>query len=533
MFQLGTCAFDPVRQLLCDAGGATLDLRAQALKVLQELIKAEGAVVAKAQLIEAVWPDVAVTDDSLVQCIVEIRNAIGDAAHDIVKTEHRRGYRLVMQAAPERTPVRLERRQPPPERVNGFDAHAAPAIAVMAFTALEADERSERLAQAFAGDLIAELSRQKGLRVIGRFSSFSLRGQGMSAKEVCQKLNAQYLVAGQVQFSETRIVWSLEMTDGPSDEIVWSERKQVSFADMEGETAALLTRIASSINANFVMFSYRKTLAQAPESLNAYDLCSRAMATMLRTTVESTREAQQLAAQAVQTYPQYARAWRTLAHSHSWDMVFCHTGQWSEFNVGQALGEVHRAIELDASQAAAFYTLSQLLTVNGQHQEALQAARQSLALAPGDQSALQFHSLALFFGGHIEESRAASEELLALTPIRQSHFLYSCGRTLLALGEHDAAILELQDSVAISPGNTQGRMALVVALHETGKLPQANEHFKALLAHSNGFDDNYFGLRWNAIPEVRERFVKALRGHGLQAASTVRQTRIRLVTPGS
>ena len=51
----------------------------------------------------AVWPGIAVTDDSLVQCIGEIRRAIGDEAHAVVRTVPRRGYRLVP-AAPSRRP---------------------------------------------------------------------------------------------------------------------------------------------------------------------------------------------------------------------------------------------------------------------------------------------------------------------------------------------------------------------------------------------------------------------------------------------
>jgi len=43
-------------------------------------------------LIKAVWPDSFVTDDSLVQCLVEIRRALGDEAQACIKTVPRRGY---------------------------------------------------------------------------------------------------------------------------------------------------------------------------------------------------------------------------------------------------------------------------------------------------------------------------------------------------------------------------------------------------------------------------------------------------------
>src|SRR5205807_2117312 len=51
-----------------------------------------GRLISKRELIEALWPDTAVTDDSLVQCLGEVRRALGDEAQQIIKTVPRRGY---------------------------------------------------------------------------------------------------------------------------------------------------------------------------------------------------------------------------------------------------------------------------------------------------------------------------------------------------------------------------------------------------------------------------------------------------------
>ncbi|WP_179214200.1 winged helix-turn-helix domain-containing protein, partial [Paraburkholderia caledonica] len=46
------------------------------------------------ELIQAVWRDVIVTDDSLVQCISELRSALGDHRQQVIRTVPRRGYML-------------------------------------------------------------------------------------------------------------------------------------------------------------------------------------------------------------------------------------------------------------------------------------------------------------------------------------------------------------------------------------------------------------------------------------------------------
>ena len=67
-------------------------LRPKAFDVLNYLIENHGRLVSKNELIKAVWPDSFVTDDSLVQCLMEVRRALGDEAQQIIKTVPRRGY---------------------------------------------------------------------------------------------------------------------------------------------------------------------------------------------------------------------------------------------------------------------------------------------------------------------------------------------------------------------------------------------------------------------------------------------------------
>ncbi len=74
-------------------GADEIRLRPKTFDVLTMLVRQAGQVVSKHRLIEAVWGDVAVTDDSLVQCLVEIRRALGEG-HFAIRTVRGRGYLL-------------------------------------------------------------------------------------------------------------------------------------------------------------------------------------------------------------------------------------------------------------------------------------------------------------------------------------------------------------------------------------------------------------------------------------------------------
>jgi DNA-binding winged helix-turn-helix (wHTH) protein len=76
------------------AGDRHIDLRPKAFEVLCYLARNAGRLVPKQELHEAVWPDVTVCDDSLVQCIRELRYKLGDDDRRLIKTVLRRGYLL-------------------------------------------------------------------------------------------------------------------------------------------------------------------------------------------------------------------------------------------------------------------------------------------------------------------------------------------------------------------------------------------------------------------------------------------------------
>ena len=69
-----------------------LKLRRKSFQVLCYLVERAGVLVPKEELLQAVWPDTFVTDDSLTKCLADIRRVLGAESEGIVKTVPRRGY---------------------------------------------------------------------------------------------------------------------------------------------------------------------------------------------------------------------------------------------------------------------------------------------------------------------------------------------------------------------------------------------------------------------------------------------------------
>src|SRR2546421_9764009 len=74
------------------AGDHEIDLRPKAFQLLTYLAANAGRLVPKQELMEAVWPNVVVSDESLEQCIRQLRRGLGAAHQRLAKTGPRRGY---------------------------------------------------------------------------------------------------------------------------------------------------------------------------------------------------------------------------------------------------------------------------------------------------------------------------------------------------------------------------------------------------------------------------------------------------------
>ncbi|HEY7245223.1 MAG TPA: transcriptional regulator [Xanthobacteraceae bacterium] len=74
--------------------GHEVPLRPKTFAVLSYLVENAGRLVSKDDIFAAVWPNLAVTDDTLVQSIGELRRELGDDGSRLIKTIPRRGYRF-------------------------------------------------------------------------------------------------------------------------------------------------------------------------------------------------------------------------------------------------------------------------------------------------------------------------------------------------------------------------------------------------------------------------------------------------------
>src|SRR5688572_25047209 len=96
VFRFGDFVLDGTQRRLLRSG-EDVYLPPKTFELLLHLLRNRGRVLSKDELLEAVWPDVNVVENTLAQRIREIREALGDGAHGarFIKTVPRVGYQFI------------------------------------------------------------------------------------------------------------------------------------------------------------------------------------------------------------------------------------------------------------------------------------------------------------------------------------------------------------------------------------------------------------------------------------------------------
>jgi DNA-binding winged helix-turn-helix (wHTH) protein len=90
----GGCRFDSVRGVLTNAEGEATALRPKTASLAETLLRRPRRLVTRGEILDAVWPGLFVTDDSITQCVGELRRAMGAEGAALLRTVPKRGYIL-------------------------------------------------------------------------------------------------------------------------------------------------------------------------------------------------------------------------------------------------------------------------------------------------------------------------------------------------------------------------------------------------------------------------------------------------------
>ena len=389
----------------CLRGGEDeIKLRPKCLELLRYLVENPGRLVPKDELAEAVWPNVIVSDDSLAQCISDLRNALNDADRRIIKTVTRRGYLF---AAPVSIST-VENTRPSPALAPRLS------IVVLPFTNMSSDPQQEYFADGMVEEITTALSKIRWFFVIARNTSFTYKGRAVDPRQVGRELGVRYVLEGSVRKAGNRVRISGQLIEAATGSHLWAERYDRPLGDIFAVQDEITEQVVAAIEPQLYAAEHFRSHRKPPESLDAWECVIRALFHMGQGTREGDSEAERLCRRAIAIAPGYGQAHSLLA----WVLIrrASLAGELIKTVLPEARGESRTALALDAGDAWAHVTHGAVLWRNRRHGEAERAFRRALELNPNFALAHALLGGALAVQGISEEATTSAEHALRLSP---------------------------------------------------------------------------------------------------------------------
>ena len=224
---------DLKRGALLTTAGVEVALRRQSFELLRLLVENAGRLLDRDTINRTIWGEIVVSDDSIAQCIRDIRRALGDEAQQILKTVPRRGYLMVaVVATAHHSPVNTV-----------FAVSDKPSIAVLPFANLSDDLEQEYFADGMVDEIITVLSRIRWLFVVARNSSFLYKGQAIDVTRVGHELGVRYVLQGSVRKASRRVRITAQLIATQSGTHLWADH----FDGLLDEVFELQDRVAIAV----------------------------------------------------------------------------------------------------------------------------------------------------------------------------------------------------------------------------------------------------------------------------------------------
>src|SRR5262250_1512613 len=207
MFQFQGYTLDIARHSL-RAADREVALRPKNFELLRYLVENPDRLVTKEELLKAIWPNVTVTDESLMRCVSEVRQAIGDTKQTIIATVPRCGYRFTAPVVRVAVPTP----QSPPRL----------SLVVLPFVNLSGDAGQDYIADVITEGLTAYLSRIRDSFVIARTTAYTYKGKAVDVKEIGRALGVRYVLEGSAQQAGMRVRVSAQLVGADSSAHLWA-----------------------------------------------------------------------------------------------------------------------------------------------------------------------------------------------------------------------------------------------------------------------------------------------------------------------
>jgi TolB-like protein/DNA-binding winged helix-turn-helix (wHTH) protein/Flp pilus assembly protein TadD len=511
-YRFGQFVLDPGRRTL-SRGDLPVSLTPKAFDVLLFLAQNPNRLVAKEELLQAVWGDTIVEEGNLAQYVWVLRKALGDNSEEpgLIVTIARKGYQFTMdvaavdagavakeqavQVSAERslanTQSQIEIREDKVisrapkhwQKVSALVAstlilvaaayaswrHFAGAtpqpsqkimIAVLPFENLTGDPNKEYLADGLTEETISQLSRlnPERLGVISRTSIMGYKHKDERPDQIGRDLSVQYLLENSLRESGNHMRLTAQLIQVKDQTHLWSQDYDYSGKDILNIEDDVAKAVAREIQLRLSSKQQTELAQSHPANPEAFDAYLQGYYFFERNTDKDTDMAAKYYERATQLDPSYALAWVGLSRARKWQAVRGLIPKEEGYRVAREADE--RALALDPNLAAAHAQMGRIKQqVDFDWTGADASFQRAAALEPGNPESVIMAASSARMLGRFDEALQFARRAIDLDPLNANSW-QSLGDTEYYAGQPDAAAADFQKALELNPDVFPGNISL-------------------------------------------------------------------------
>lgn len=253
-------------------------------------------------------------------------------------------------------------------------------IAVLYFELIGEEEESEYLRLGITEDIITDLAKVRGLRVLSRHAIQKYKDKPLDIQRVSRDLQVHYVLHGTVQRAGGRIRVTTQLIDGSTGIVQWTDRYERELRNLFELQDDITHHITSALQIQLTDSEQRSIQQRSTGNLQAYEHYLRGRYHFNQFDPDHNEKAEKMFLRAIDADPSFAAAYNGL--SETYIQRFYHWYDRNRIWLKKAEQTIQKAASLNDQLPEVHCTQGMLLYLRGQYSEAMEEIQKAIRLDP-------------------------------------------------------------------------------------------------------------------------------------------------------
>ncbi|HEX6634268.1 MAG TPA: tetratricopeptide repeat protein, partial [Usitatibacter sp.] len=331
-------------------------------------------------------------------------------------------------------------------------------VTVVPFETVGGGTEQDYLARGIGSDLMTDLSRLSGLRVIGA-------SPGAATPPIAAR--ARYVVSGSIQRKGPALRVNVRLVDSRNGEQLWSRRFERPFGDLIAIQNEITRELVEQLPGTISDAERRQLAKRYTSSPEAYDAFLRAKALFLVRSPKANLEARELYMKALELDPQFARAYAGLAMTYAMEYRYdARVKSPAPLERGSQLART--ALTIDPDIPEVHWALGFIQAQARHHDLAIKSLQRAIELNRSYADAYALMAGIYTYMGEAQRSVPLLRKALRLHPDGGYLYFLILGRAYLFEDDIEQALINLREALKRNPDDLEARIYLAAALVAAG-----------------------------------------------------------------